>query len=404
MSRLSRVSVATVLKNAFSMAKTPWVAQRLAAIEAEKIFFDVLNRDPRSGRARAIRQMSMRITDVCNLRCHTCGQWGDHGFLRGRALKALKQAEVSPRRYRELLDDLARHGHRPTVYLWGGEPTLYTGWLDIVCHAAALRMPPTIATNGTGIAEAADELVDAPLFLLQLSIDGHDAATHNAARPAVGGRDNHAVVRRALDAVSERKRSRRRRLPLVAALCTVSSRNLPHLTRIYDAYREQVDLFVFYLSWWIDAERSAEHEHDFHRRFGFTPTLHRGWIGDWAANDPGLLDDQMQALLRRCVRRRMPPVTFFPDVQGPDALRAYYADHREAFGYTRCISIFHAVEIDSNGDMSPCRDYHDYVVGNVKERTITELWNDERYRRFRSSLHTEGLMPACTRCCGLMGY
>ena len=62
------------------------------------------------------------------------------------------------------------------------------------------------------------------------------------------------------------------------------------------------------------------------------------------------------------------------------------------------------VEGDSNGDLSPCRDYHDYVVGNLKEATITELWNSEAYRRFRRSLAEDGLMPVCSRCCGLMGY
>ena len=60
--------------------------------------------------------------------------------------------------------------------------------------------------------------------------------------------------------------------------------------------------------------------------------------------------------------------------------------------------------MDSNGDLSPCRDYHDYVVGNLKDATITELWNSRAYRDFRRSLATEGLMPAWTRCCGLMGY
>jgi radical SAM protein with 4Fe4S-binding SPASM domain len=60
--------------------------------------------------------------------------------------------------------------------------------------------------------------------------------------------------------------------------------------------------------------------------------------------------------------------------------------------------------VDSNGDLSPCRDYHDYVVGNIKTHTITELWNSERYKAFRRSVATEGLMPVCSRCCGLMGY
>ena len=404
MSQRSSVAPGTILKNTMKVATAPWIALRLAALEKEKSFFDFLNPRAESGHARTIRQLSIRITDVCNLRCHTCGQWGDNGFLHGRAIKDLKSAEVSPQRYLELLDDLNRHGHHPTVYLWGGEPTLYAGWMEIIRRATELRMPAAIATNATGIAAAAAELVKAPMFLLQLSIDGHDAATHNAARPAAGGGDNHATVRKALEAVNECKRRQKRKLPLVAALCTISNINVRHLMNIYEAYKDHVDLFIFYLSWWISKERASEHERDFHKRFGFYPDLHRGWIGEWAVRDHDLLNDQMQALLRRSAPMNMTPVAFVPDIRGEDNLRAYYADHGATFGYKRCISIFHAVEIDSNGDMSPCRDYHDYVVGNVKDHTITDLWNNEAYTRFRSSLHTEGLMPVCTRCCGLMGY
>jgi radical SAM protein with 4Fe4S-binding SPASM domain len=99
-----------------------------------------------------------------------------------------------------------------------------------------------------------------------------------------------------------------------------------------------------------------------------------------------------------------PPVTLIPSITGEDNLRAYYTDHGNYFGFNQCISIFQAVEVNSNGDLSPCRDYHDYVVGNIKEATITELWNSPAYRKFRQSLATEGLMPVCSRCCGLMGY
>jgi len=404
MSQPSRVAIGTILKNTMKVATAPWIALRLAALEKEKFFFDLLNPRAKSGHARTIRQLSIRITDLCNLRCHTCGQWGDHGFLHGQTIRDLKSSEVSPQRYIDLLDDLSRQGHHPTVYLWGGEPTLYAGWMDIIRRATELRMPTAIATNATGIAEAAAELVKAPMFLLQMSIDGHDAATHNAARPAAGGGDNHVTVRKALEAVKECKQRQKRKLPLVAALCTISNVNVRHLMNIYEAYKDHVDLFVFYLSWWINKERASEHERDFHKRFGFSPGLHRGWIGEWAVREPGLLNDQMQALLRRSAPLHMTPVTFIPDIRGEGNLRAYYADHGATFGYKRCISIFHAVEIDSNGDMSPCRDYHDYVVGNVKDHTITDLWNNEPYARFRSSLHTEGLMPVCTRCCGLMGY
>ena len=100
---------------------------------------------------------------------------------------------------------------------------------------------------------------------------------------------------------------------------------------------------------------------------------------------------------------RGPGVVIVPHLTGARELERYYTDHGATFGHNRCTSIYRAVEVNANGDMSPCRDYHDYVVGNVKTHTITELWNGDAYRRFRRSLHHDGLMPVCARCCGLMG-
>ena len=190
----------------------------------------------------------------------------------------------------------------------------------------------------------------------------------------------------------------------MAALTTISSANVHHLVDIYEAYKDRVDLFVYYLSWWIDEDSAKAHDADFSRRFGFAPKLHWGWVGDWTIKDHETLNQQLAEVRRRSQGLRNPPVNVIPNISGLPDLRQYYTDHSATFGFDQCISIFQAVELDSNGDMSPCRDYHDYIVGNVRDHTITELWNCESYKRFRASLFTEGLMPSCTRCCGLMGY
>jgi len=404
MSRKSGVAPGVIIKSALKVLSRPWVASSLVGLEMEKGLFNLLNRDAASGTARSIRQLSIRITDACNLRCHTCGQWGDKGFLREKNLRELKAQELPPERYGALLEDLAAHGHRPTVYLWGGEPMLYPGTLDIIEHATRLRMPAAIATNGTGVKNAAARLTAAPMFLLQISIDGHNAATHNAARPAAGGGDNFRDIREGLAGIKEEKARQGSRLPLVAALTTLSTANVRHVVDIYEAFRGDVDLFVFYLSWWIDDESAARHDKDFARRFGFVPTLHRGWVGDWRIREVDALAEQLRELTRRSAPLSEPAVTIIPNIRERDDLARYYSDHSARFGFDRCISIFQAVELDANGNMSPCRDYHDYVVGNVRETSISALWNSAAYRRFRSSLERDGLMPACSRCCGLMGY
>ncbi len=404
MSKKSGVASSVVLKNMTKLLEKPWMLTCLAGLETDKLFFSLLHRNAREGSAGKIRQLSIRITDRCNLRCHTCGQWGNQGFLHGRSVHELRERELPPGRYIELLDDLAAHGHRPTIYLWGGEPMLYRGSPDILEHATRLRMPTMIATNGTGLKHFAARHAAMPMFLLQVSIDGHDPQTHNAARPAAGGGDNYRDIQEGLAAIREQRARRKSRLPLVAALSTISTANAGHLVDIYEAYRDKVDLFVFYLSWWIDEKSAAAHEADFSRRFGFAPQLHRGWIGDWVIKDCEILSKQLQEIVRRSAPFSAPAVHIMPGLTDAASLREYYTNHAARFGFERCISIFRAVELDSNGDMSPCRDYHDYVVGNVREQTITELWNSEAYKKFRAGLNRDGLMPVCTRCCGLMGY
>jgi radical SAM protein with 4Fe4S-binding SPASM domain len=281
---------------------------------------------------------------------------------------------------------------------------LYDGILDIIDHAASMGLPSAIATNGTKMAKAADRMVGAPLYLLQVSIDGHNAEIQNKIRPAAGGLDSFKGLRSGLDAVRDARERLKSKLPVIASLTVVSKENFQNLVDIYHAFRNKVDLFVFYLSWWIDHERAVAHEEDFMRRFGFKPQKHWGWIGDWKPDDYRLLDKQFQDLTAVSRRWNAPPVIFIPSIKGAGNLKTYYTNHRENFGFDRCVSIYQAVEINSNGDMSPCRDYHDYVVGNIKESTITELWNSPPYVKFRKSLGTEGLMPVCSRCCGLMGY
>ncbi|NLI82592.1 MAG: radical SAM protein [Deltaproteobacteria bacterium] len=405
-SKHSSIDVFAILKNLRRFAHHPWIGKKLVALQAEKLLFDHFFPRYENGIGGRIRQLSFRLTDICNLRCATCGQWGETGFLRSKDIKELKKQEVPRHRYVELLDDCVKKGERPILYLWGGEPMLYDGVLDLIDTATQMGLPTSIATNGTRIASVAPRLVKAPLFLMQISIDGHCAEIHDQLRPSVSGASSFKKIVDGLQAVQEERRVHNSDLPLIASLTVISQGNARHLTDLYDAFRDKVDLFVFYLAWWIDEKRARAQDRDFSRRFGFTPKIHWGWVSNakWKLNDYEILQEQIDALRARSRAWNDPPVILIPDITGVDNLQRYYTDHACRFGFDRCISIYQAMEVDSNGDVSPCRDYHDYVVGNVKEATLMELWNSPAYVRFRQSISREGLMPVCSRCCGLMGY
>lgn len=239
-----------------------------------------------------------------------------------------------------------------------------------------------MTTNGTRLESSAQRLVKAPFFALQLSIDGHRAELHNALCPGkhTGGGP-----------------------PVITAITVISDQNSNHLADIYEAFKDDVDLFVFCLSWWFDLPGANAHGYDFGRRFGFKAGRQWGYVSTQKPQNYELLDSQLKDLCYRSRKWNAKPVSVIPPIADAGNIKAYYTQHGVLFGYRKCLSIFEEVQVMGNGDVSPCRSYADYRVGNVKESTITELWNSPAYRRFRSSLTDEGLMPACSRCCGLMG-
>lgn len=404
MAHPSKISPLALAKNAWRMVRHPAIASRLLGLEASKLFFDFLNPRAGEGYARQIRTIVLRPTDLCNLRCRVCGQWGEHGYQFGRDPKSFKEKELPVSRYAFLLEDLRRRGQRPLLVLLGGEPMLYEGIADLIDAAAGLGLPVMMTTNGTGVAAVAQQLVQAPLVGLQLSIDGHTPELHNYLRPGAGAINNFAQIEAALSAVRQAREETRRQLPVITAITVISQENAGHLIDIYETFRDRVDFFVFCLSWWIDETASRAHEADFSRRFGFTPYLHRGYLSDSKPQDYPLLHRQLHEVLRRSRTWESPPVSIIPPLSSAADLESYYTDHGALFGYQRCTAIFQEMQIMSDGRVTPCRSYIDYPVGNVKDATLTELWNSPPYVKFRRSLMTGGLMPVCSRCCGLLGF
>ena len=82
----------------------------------------------------------------------------------------------------------------------------------------------------------------------------------------------------------------------------------------------------------------------------------------------------------------------------------YYADPQEAFGKTRCFVPWLEAEILPNGDVTPCSDRPDLIVGNVRKEPFKEIWNNDAYRSFRRAMREDGLFPYCSRCCGLWSH
>ncbi len=348
--------------------------------------------------------VSLRITDMCNLRCHSCGQWGDNGYLLGESLKELKQREVPVEVYKQLVDQIVDAGWSPVWYIWGGEPMLYPGLIELLHYISERGMTISLVSNATNIARRADDILET-CKIIYLSVDGPNEEIHNMQRPGVTENyDNFTDVKAALETLSAEKERRNVAFPYIVPLSCITMYNIDDVVDLYKFTSQFADAQIFYLTWWMDSHSAQAHTEDFERRFGFKPQTHYGWIGTWKDFDHGAIFDRFEEMEKLSETQRRCPPLMMPHLNTREEIQTYYSDHNETFNYNQCVSIYMTMEIDSNGDVSLCRDYHDYIIGNIKTDTVMDMWNNEKARKFRTSISSDGIMPVCRRCCGLMGY
>jgi len=180
--------------------------------------------------APELRLLFWESTARCNLHCAHC--------RRLDADDASSADELTTDEARRVIDSAAGLG-RPVIVFSGGEPLLRDDWEALAAHARRRGLPAALATNGTLVdPPLARRIADAGFRRVSVSLDGADAATHDALRGAPGAFDAAAGGARALRAAG-------------AALqinATLTPQNLPQLNALTDLAEglgaEALHLFV----------------------------------------------------------------------------------------------------------------------------------------------------------------
>ncbi len=140
------------------------------------------------------RLVFWETTRACNLRCAHCrrleaaGPESADGLNRSgySAGSVSSGGELSSKDALTLVGAVAETG-RPILVLSGGEPLLRPDIFDIAGRAVSLGLTVSLATNGTLVDDAAAEQIAAcGIRRVAISLDGPDAASHDAFRGEAG--------------------------------------------------------------------------------------------------------------------------------------------------------------------------------------------------------------------------
>ncbi|MGD8238217.1 MAG: radical SAM protein [Armatimonadota bacterium] len=334
-----------------------------------------------SGRSAPPRCVTLRLSLRCNLQCKMCYYMSD-----AIAKHAMGQLPSLPY---DTAARAAREAVRLGAYvaITGGEPLLYDRLPDAIAEVKRNGGICALVTNGTLLRQRAAELARAGPDLVAVSVLG-PPAVHDEITGVEG-----SFARAAAGIQEARARLDGNGRTALVVNTAISPANIGHLRELVDiAHDWPIDAMNVQHLWFTTPEMLRVH----HMHFGslFQPCLtesHDGRI------DPGAVDELATELASLRGAKLPFALHIFPDLP-PQQIRRYYDEPAAVVGPRRATCAWLFCEVTPTGDVSPC---YGYTAGSVTESSLADVWNGERFRRFRRTLAESRAFPICARCCAL---
>ncbi len=282
------------------------------------------------------------ITSRCNCACVHCAASALHDPDNAGT------DETSTAQAIELVDEMAAAGVL-TVVLSGGEPFLRRDLYVILDRLKQRRLFVTILTNGSLDIdlERLEAILDPEADLIQVSLDGPDAASHDRQRGARVFDRTIAMLRRLV----------RSSLPVKANMVLTEA----NVESVYEVYHLVRELGVPTVSFTVNCPVGRGEDIpaiDAQQLLRISMNLHR------------LSEIHPQPAIRN-------NVLLLPYAV-PQIRRLIEPDGRRPFPRFRCLAGTAKAVVDSRGDLYPCPFllYPAFKAGNVFQRGLYALWND----------------------------
>jgi radical SAM protein with 4Fe4S-binding SPASM domain len=341
------------------------------------------------------QEVSLQLTYRCNLRCTHCYQWNEQGFFRDWSPQQ-QRTELDLRIVADVLRSTA--GLRSKLFLWGGEPLMHTRFGEVA--ELLERYPRTVnmCTNGLLFKRRLDDLLRIGEHLnLLVSLDGL-GDDHEALR----GRGTFRRTRENIETMLDLKRAGRFGGELSLS-CMVSHVTVGKMYEFMEWAEELgVNTVYFQFPWYISPEVAGAMDALYAESFSWlkpqTGTRRPTWHSYTYRLPPELLPQLRESMTRLASRSWRVRVRYQPQLEPDEVEDFILGTSRPAQGRSRCLAVSNRLEVHADGNVSSCKFFPEFVVGNLYDSGVAELWQSEAFRQVRTILSANGMMPVCSKC------
>jgi MoaA/NifB/PqqE/SkfB family radical SAM enzyme len=251
-----------------------------------------------------------------------------------------------------------------------------------------------ILTNGTLLnTQKINALIDYNVKHVGFSIDG-TRQSHDNIRGVTGAYDKTIS---SIEILNEIKRDKGLSIPRIGINFVITNETMFDMQSIAEvAQALRVDVLSFSYVNYISERKLKKHKRYLKSIY---PDLDFCYWDGFLNNHTSLDSEELTKVIRRLKKQygdSTLKISFSYDLIQDEVDRWYNSDE---VILDQCNFVNNCFFILPNGDFPLC-DFIRFPVGNVKERSLEELWNDERARNFRTSVGKQ-LLPGCERCCQL---
>lgn len=300
------------------------------------------------------------ITMACNMRCMHCGSACSHAL----------PEELTTDEAMALCDDMGKLGMK-WITLSGGEPLTRKDWPQIAKRLNENHIIPNIITNGWLLDEdTVKQMKESKIGTVAISIDGI-RETHDSIR-CKGSFDRSMAAFRLLKENAQYS----------GAITSINKTNIKELDLIKDILIEAgVDSWQLQIC--IPMGNMANHPEEL--------------------VDPEDIDLILDFCLRTAMERKI--IVYPADCLGyytekEELIRAITLGSMSFAPWAGCNAGRRGFGILHNGDILGCTSIRDrsFIEGNVRDRSIIDIWNDENAFSWMRNMTREDLGGACKTC------
>jgi radical SAM protein with 4Fe4S-binding SPASM domain len=287
---------------------------------------------------------------------------------------------------------------RSKLFLWGGEPLMHTQFADVAKLVEKYPRTVNICTNGLLFKRKLDDLLRIGENLnLLVSLDGL-GEDHEAIRGKGTFQRTHDAITMMLDLKREGRFGGEVSLSCMVTHATV------HKMYEFMEWAEQVGVNTVYFQfpWYISPQVAEAMDKLYERSFAWlepsTGTKRPTWHSYTYQLPPELLPELKDSMRRLTERRWNVRVRYQPQLEADEVDDFILGTTRPAQRRSKCLAVSNRMEVHADGAVSSCKFFPEFVVGNLYDAGVEELWRSDRFRRVRQTLAESGMMPVCSKC------